>query len=190
MLMMHFPVASSSGHGWSSCDGNALPDTHDFGNTIYPIVAKYDVDLMMAGTHTRSKNRPVANCISVVSGAAVRPLPFYRLFPRRPTIWPKNNAARITVEGEQLKVEVLDTEGEVFDWFVINRKMPDRDSWLSAWHTPVVETTGRRRQGNITGQVFDFVGEPIPTINGASANLGQVRVTMTPPTFTSASSRR
>ena len=51
--------------------------------------------------------------------------------------------------------------------------MPDRDSWLAAWHTPVVETTpADDGHGNITGQVFDFVGEPIPTINGASANLG------------------
>ena len=179
MLLTHFPVASSSGHGWSSYDGNPLPDTYDFGNTIYPIVAKYDVDLMMAGhSHAFEKFSPVANCVSVISGAGgASPYSFYRFFPGAQQYWPKNNAARITVEGEQLKVEALDTEGEVFDWFVVNRKMPDRDSWLAAWHTPVVETTpADDGQGNITGQVFDFVGEPIPTINGASANLGQVRV--------------
>ena len=179
MLLMHFPVASSSGHGWSSYDGNALPDTYDFGNTIYPIVAKYNVDLMMAGhSHAFEKFSPVAGCISVVSGAGgASPYSFYRLFPGAQQYWPKNNAARLTVDGDHLKVEALDIEGNVFDWFVVNRKMPDRDTWLSAWHTPVIESTPTDDgQGNITGQVFDFVGEPIPTVNGASANLGQVRV--------------
>jgi predicted phosphodiesterase len=179
MLLMHFPVASSSGHGWSSYDGNALPDTYDFGNTIYPVVAKYNVDLMMAGhSHAFEKFSPVAGCISVVSGAGgASPYSFYRLFPGAQQFWPKNNAARVSVDGEQLRVEALDIEGEVFDWFVINRKIPERDTWLSAWHTPTIETAeADDGQGNLTGQTFDFVGEAIPTINGASANLGQVRV--------------
>jgi predicted phosphodiesterase len=68
-LLMHQPVASSTGHGWSSYGGTTLPDTVDFGNTIYPIVAKYGVDLMLAGhSHTFEKFNPVDGCISVVSG--------------------------------------------------------------------------------------------------------------------------
>ena len=179
MLLTHFPVASSSGHGWSSYDGNALPDTYDFGNTIYPIVAKYNVDLLMAGhSHAFEKFSPVAGCISVVSGAGgASPYSFYRLFPGAQQFWPKNNCARVSVDGEQLRVDALDINGEVFDWFVVNRIIPERDTWLSAWHTPTIETAeADDDQGNLTGQTFDFVGGAIPTINGASANLGQVRV--------------
>ncbi|MEE2615350.1 MAG: metallophosphoesterase [Verrucomicrobiota bacterium] len=179
LLLMHFPVASSSGHGWSSYDGNAQPDTFDFGNTIYPIVSKYKIDLMMAGhSHAFEKFNPVAGCIPVVSGAGgANPYSFYRFFPGSLQYWPKNNAARISIKGDQLKLEALDTNGEVFDWFVINRKMPDRDFWPSAWQTPMIESKpSNDKHGNIFGQEFDFIGEPIPCIIGNSANLGQVRV--------------
>ena len=179
LLLMHFPVASSSGHGWSSYDGNAQPDTFDFGNTIYPIAAKYKIDLMMAGhAHAFEKFNPVAGCIPVISGAGgANPYSFYRFFPGALQYWQKNNAARISIKEDQLKLEALDTNGEVFDWFVINRKIPDRDFWPSAWQTPTIETTTPNdNHGNILGQEFDFIGEPIPCIIGDSANLGQVRV--------------
>lgn len=179
LLLMHFPVASSSGHGWSSYDGNAQPDTFDFGNTIYPIVAKYNVDLMMAGhSHAFEKFNPVAGCIPVVSGAGgASPYSFYRFFPGALQYWGKNNAARISIIDDQLKLEALDPSGEVFDWFVINRKMPDRDFWPSSWHTPMIETKlSNDNQGNIIDQEFDFIGEPIPGIIGNSSNLGQIRV--------------
>lgn len=179
LLLMHFPVASSSGHGWSSYDGNAQPDTFDFANTIYPIVAKYKVDLMMAGhSHAFEKFNPVAGCIPVVSGAGgASPYSFYRFFPGALQYWPKNNAARISIKDEQLKLEALDTNGQVFDWFVINRKMPKQENWDSTWHTPTIETKPPDdNQGNIFGQEFDFIGRPIPCVIGDSANLGQVRV--------------
>ena len=178
-LLMHFPVATSSSHGWSSYDGNSVPDTFDFGNTIHPIVAKYGVDLMLAGhSHAFEKHNPVAGCISVVSGAGgASPYSFYRLFPGSSQYWPRNNAARISIDGEQLKLEALDPDGAVFDWFVVNRKMPARDSWSAAWHTPLIETRlADDTLGNLNGQTFDLIGEPIPAVSGASANLGQVRV--------------
>ena len=179
LLLMHFPVASSSGHGWSSYDGNAQPDTFDFGNTIYPIVDKYKIDLMMAGhSHAFEKFNPVAGCIPVISGAGgANPYSFYRFFPGALQYWPKNNAARISIKEDQLKLEALDTDGEVFDWFVINRKMPARDLWLSTWQTPTIEIKpANDNHGNIIDQEFDFIGEAIPCIIGDSANLGQVRV--------------
>ena len=179
LLLMHFPVASSSGHGWSSYDGNALPDTIDFGNTIYPIVSKYNVDLMMAGhSHAFEKFNPVAGCISVVSGAGgASPYSFYRFFPGALQYWPKNNAARISIKGEKLKLEALDTNGEVFDWFVINRQLPNQDIWSSYWHSPTIENyIPNDNHGNINGQEFDLIGTPIPCIIGESSNLGQIRV--------------
>jgi predicted phosphodiesterase len=178
-LLMHFPVASSSSHGWSSYDGNGTPDTFDFGNTIYPIVAKYNVDLLLAGhSHAFEKYNPVAGCISVVSGAGgASPYSFFQYFPGLSQFWSRNNAARILIDGEQLKLEALDPDGEVFDWFVVNRKMPERESWSAAWHTPLIETRpADDTLGNLNGQTFDLIGEPIPAVSGASANLGQVRV--------------
>ena len=178
-LLMHFHVASSSAHGWSSYDGNGVPDTFDFGNTIYPIVAKYGVDLLLAGhSHAFEKFNPVAGCISVVSGAGgASPYSFYRYFPGSAQFWSRNNAARISIDGEQLRLEALDPDGGVFDWFVVNRKMPERDSWSAAWHTPLIETRlADDTLGNVVGQAFDLIGEPIPAVHGRSANLGQVRV--------------
>jgi len=178
-LLMHFPVASSSSHGWSSYDGNNVPDAVDFGNFIYPIVSKYGVDLMLAGhSHAFEKHNPVDGCISVVSGAGgASPYSFYRLFPGSSQYWPRNNAARISIDGEQLRLEALDPDGAVFDWFVVNRKMPERESWSSAWHTPLIETRlADDTLGNLNGQTFDLIGEPIPAVSGTSANLGQVRV--------------
>ena len=55
--------------------------------------------------------------------------------------------------------------------------MPKRESWSSAWHTPLIETRlADDTLGNLNGQTFDLIGEPIPAVNGTSANLGQVRV--------------
>ena len=178
-LLTHFPSASSSTHGWSSYDGNGVPDALDFGNTIYPIVAKYGVDLMLAGhSHAFEKHNPVAGCISVVSGAGgASPYTFYRYFPGSSQYWSRNNAARISINGEQLRLEALDPDGEVFDWFVVNRRMPEREAWPAAWHTPLIETQpANDTLGNLNGQTFDLIGEPIPTVHGGSANLGQVHV--------------
>ena len=88
LLLGHFPVASSASHGYSDYDGNALPDTIDFGNTIYPIVAKYGVDLMLAGhSHSFEKFNPINGMISVVCGSSSSAYPFYRFFPGTSQFW-------------------------------------------------------------------------------------------------------
>ena len=180
LLLGHFPVASSASHGWSDYDRNGLPDTFDFGNTIYPIVAKYKVDLMLAGhSHTFEKFNPINGMISVVCGSGSAGYPFYRFFPGTSQFWgrPHNFVARINIEGDQLKLDGLDPDGKVLDWLVINKKIPKREWWDSAWHSPQIESSLNKEElKNIQGQVFDLIGKPIPAVSGASANLGQVRV--------------
>ena len=69
---------------------NALPDTIDFGNTIYPIVAKYGVDLMLAGhSHSFEKFNPINGMISVVCGSSSSAYSFYRFFPGTSQFWGK-----------------------------------------------------------------------------------------------------
>jgi len=180
LLLSHFPVASSASHGWSDYDGNALPDTVDFGNTIYQIVSKYKVDLMLAGhSHTFEKFNPINGMISVVCGSSSSAYSFYRFFPGTSQFWgnPNNFVARININGDQLKLDGLDPDGKVLDWLVINKKPPERDRWNSAWHSPQIESSQIKDEGkNIPGQAFDLIGEPIPTVSGERANLGQVRV--------------
>ena len=90
---------------------------------------------------------------------------------------PNNFVARINIDGDQLKLDGLDPDGKVLDWLVINKKTPERDWWDSAWHSPQIESSQVKDEGNnIHGQTFDLIGEPIPAVSGASANLGQVRV--------------
>ena len=180
LILGHFPVASSAGHGWSDYDGNSLPDAVDFGNTIYPIVAKYGVDLMLAGhSHSFEKFNPVAGCISVVCGSSSSSYPFHRFSPGTSQFWggSKNFVARININGDQLKLDGLDPDGKVLDWLVINKKIPKRDWWDSAWHSPLIESSQIKNGGkNIQDQAFDLIGKPIPTVSGERANLGQVRV--------------
>ena len=179
LLLMHFPVASSSGHGWSSYNGNNLPDSVDFGNVIHPIAAKYNVDLMLAGhSHAFEKFNPVAGCISVVSGAGgASTYSMYRYYPGSSQFWSRNNTARILIDGEQLILEAFDPDGKVFDWLVVNRAMPEKELWQAAWHSPIIESQPANDSlGNLLDQTFDLIGEPIPAINGSSANLSQVRV--------------
>ena len=60
---------------------------------------------------------------------------------------------------------------------MINKKTPERDWWDSAWHSPQIESYGNKDEvKNIQDQEFDLIGEPIPAVSGASANLAQVRV--------------
>ncbi len=180
LLLGHFPVASSASHGWSDYDGNALPDTVDFGNTIYPIVSKYKVDLMLAGhSHSFEKFKPVNGMISVVCGSSSSAYSFYRFFPGTSQFWgrPNNLVARIKIDGDQLKLDGLDPEGKILDSVVINKKPPELDRWNSTWHSPEIESSQIENEGkNIQGQAFDLIGEPIPTVSGKRANLGQVRV--------------
>ena len=180
LILGHFPVASSANHGWSDYDGNSLPDAVDFSNTIYPVVAKYGVDLMLAGhSHSFEKFNPVAGCISVVCGSSSSSYPFHRFSPGTSQFWggSKNFVARININGDKLKLDGLDPDGKVLDWLVINKKTPKRDWWDSAWHSPLIELSKIKNGGkNIQGQAFDLIGKSIPTVIGERANLGQVRV--------------
>src|SRR5439155_11967524 len=104
----------------------------------------------------------------------------YALAERDPVnaqYWGAFHCCKITVNGDTLRLEALGTNGVVFDAMTIQRALPPGRVYPANWHSPVLESRPPDDDdGNITGQTFDLVGAPIPTLPGQFSNLGRVYV--------------
>jgi hypothetical protein len=83
---------------------------------------------------------------------------------------------KVTVNGDVLRLQALNTRGEYIDGFVINRALPPDLLYASSWNTPAFETAAPNSDGNVPGQTFDLIGTPILPRHGSFANMGEFYV--------------
>ena len=179
-LLFHHPPRTSGPHGLDDNNFNGVRDQADVFNAVFPPAVKYGVQLIFTGhDHDFERFAPSNGVHSVVTGGGG--IYLYSLAERQPgsaQFWGRQHCLKVTVRGDALELQAIDKTGNVFDSMSIQQAPPPRRIWQSAWHTPLQPKSDRSNDGdgNREGQVFDFIGEPIPALTGKSSNLGQVFV--------------
>jgi 3',5'-cyclic AMP phosphodiesterase CpdA len=175
-LLFHNPIFSSGPHRLDDSNANGIPDRIDIGNVILPIASRYGVQLIFAGhDHIYERFAPTNGVHSIVTGGGgVGLYGMAGMETGSAQFWSRHHCVKVTVSGDTLLLQALDETGAVFDSMTLCRKLPPVPLYYAGWHSPIVESRpADDADGNITGQRFDFVGTPIPTLAGQFSNLGQ-----------------
>lgn len=175
MLFLHTPAGNSGLHAGTDTDNDGQTDQAEILHLLHPIAREYGVQMIFGGhDHNFERFAPtngLHHCVNGGGGGGV-----YQMTARHMAssqFWANNNCTVVTVEGDTMKLEVLNVSGVVFDSMVI-RKTPTPDViHQSVWNTPSIETEAADDgDGNIMGQTFDFKGQAMVTKAGEFSNLG------------------
>jgi hypothetical protein len=179
IIVGHLPPQSSSGHRRDDYDRNGIADRTELKDALLPLAARHGVQLILSGhEHIYERFNPTNGVHTVITGGGGAVLyGLSELDIADAQFWVRHHAVKVSIADDRMRLEALNEAGEVFDWMTIYRALPPPKVYQAAWHTPVLESKPPDDlDGNITGQAFDFVGEPIPTRPGKFSNLGQVYV--------------
>ena len=177
VLFFHTPLNTSGPHRIDSAGG--VLDRVELQRLLLPVAKQYGVQLILTGhDHNFKRFAPMNGVHTVITGGGGAVL--YWLYERDPAsaqFWSVFHFTRVSVTNDTMWVEAVDTNGIVFDRMVIQRALPAPRVYEASWHSPVLESRpADDGDGNINGQLFDFVGTPIPTLPGQFSNLGRVYV--------------
>ena len=175
ILFFHIPVNNCGLHRFDWYNG--AYDRLELQRLLLPIARQYGVQLILNGhDHNFQRFAPMNGVHTVVTGGGGSLLyPFIERDPANAQFWSVHHCTKITVNGNTLRLEALDTNGVVFDGMTIQRAMPPPQVYQASWHSPGLQSKPPDDgDGNINGQTFDFVGTPIPTLPGEFSNLGRV----------------
>ena len=177
ILFFHIPVNNCGLHRFESYNG--VYDRLELQRLLLPIARQHGVQLILNGhDHNFQRFAPMNGVHTVVTGGGGALLyPLIERDPANAQFWSVYHCTKITVNGDTLRLEALDTNGVVFDGMTIQRAMPPPEVYQASWHSLTLESKPPDDgDGNIIGQTFDFVGRPIPTLPGEFSNLGRVYV--------------
>ncbi len=177
ILFFHCPVNTCGPHRFDSYNG-AL-DRLEYQRLLLPVARQYGVQLLLSGhDHAFQRFAPMNGVHTVVTGGGgAAPYLLLERDPANAQFWSVHHCSKITIAGDTLRLEALDTNGVVFDGMTIQRALPPPQVYPASWHSPLIESKPPDDgDGNINGQRFDFIGTPIPTLPGEFSNLGRVYV--------------
>jgi hypothetical protein len=177
ILFFHIPVNTSGPHRFDSNGG--VYDRLDLQRILLPIARQYGVQLILNGhDHAFERFEPMNGVhVVVTGGGGFEPYLLTERDPLNAQYWSALHCTEITVNGDTLRLQALDTNGVVFDSMTIQRALPPPQVYQAGWHSPLLESKPPDDgDGNINGQSFDFVGAPIPTLPGNFSSLGRVFV--------------
>ena len=178
-LFFHSPIAHSGNHAGADRDGDETLDQTQLMHLLQPVAERYGVQLIFGGhDHNFEKFAPTNGLHHVVSGGGGYS-GLYNLTTRHIATAqhrPVHHCLKVTVDGDVLTAQALSTAGAYIDGFVINRALPVDRTYSSTWNTPTLETAAPNTDGNIPGQRFDFIGNPILPRHGRFSNLGEFYV--------------
>jgi acid phosphatase type 7 len=179
ILVLHHPLNTSGLHRWDDKNLNGILDRTEVMDFVLPLAEKHGVQLVFSGhDHDFERFTPTNGVHLVVTGGGgVGLYPLMERDPASAQFWMRHHAVKVQLDRRKLLLEALDASGNVFDFFTIHRELVPGKIYQASWNSPLVESgPANDGQGNITGQEFDFVGEPIPALSGAFSNLGRVYV--------------
>lgn len=179
ILLLHLPPQSSSAHRNDDTNFNGIPDRTEVKDVLLPVARRLGVQLILSGhEHLYERFAPTNGVHTVTTGGGGGVLYWLtQLDEASAQLWVRHHCVSVTITGDELRLEALDEAGAAFDSLTIRRAPPPPRLYYSTWHSPAVETLpANDGDGNLLGQTFDFVGEPIPTLPGEFSNLGRVFV--------------
>lgn len=178
-MLFHMPMRTSSVHRFDNYNLNGIYDRLEVQDVLWPIAAQYGVQLVMTGhDHTYERFSPVngVHCIVTGGGGGIS-YPFQERDPLSAQFRSMYHCVDVRISGGTLSLRALDDSGREFDSMVIQRALPPQRISVARWHHPALPIgTADDGDGNIRSQVFDVIGEAIPTLTGQFSNLGQVFV--------------
>lgn len=180
ILYLHHPLATSGSHRTDVNNGSQLTDCEVLRNLLLPVAKKHGVELILSGhDHHYERFIPIDGVQLIDNGAGGSFMDNIRdgLDPASSQFYGVPGFLKVAIQGDELFLQAINTNGNVFDYMTLRRSVPPPQLYESSWHTPLVETTpANDGYGNINGQTFDFIGNPIRTVAGKYSNLGRVYV--------------
>lgn len=179
LLFFHHTIRSSSVHQYDDYDVNGILDEVQLQESIGRAASDYGVQIMFNGhDHCYEKCAPVAGPLNFTSGGGgAYPYPLSELQTASVQFHSRHHFLQVEGDKDQLRVEAIGLDGSVFDVAHIRRKLPERQIYTAAWHSPLIETRAANDgDGNISGQSFDFDGTPIGGSFGRFSSPGQLYV--------------
>ncbi len=175
ILFFHSPMAHSGPHASADRNLNGVLDHVDLSLTLGPVAATYGVQLILNGhEHNYERFVPTNGVHSVVSGGGGAGLyGFSSPHPRSAQFLSANQCLNVEISGDTATLQAVTTNMTILDQWVIQKTAPIDQIYYASWNSPKVEAEAATdRDGNITGQSFDFVGDPILPRMGQHSNLG------------------
>ena len=177
-VVLHLPLFTSAHHRHDDANWNGVVDTEEVRAAVLPLARQWGVQLVIsAHAHVYERFAPVEGVHTLVSGAGGGSLyPFVERDAASAQMWSRYHTVLITVQGDELTLEAFSDTGIRFDQATIRRAPPGPRVYQAAWHTPAWPPSSPALDGNVTGEVFDLVGEAIPSLPGEFSNPGRLRV--------------
>jgi len=179
ILFFHLSPRTSNGHRFDDWDGNGQLDPEQLAAVVLPLARRHGVQLIIsAHDHVYERFNPVDGIHLVCSAGGGGTLYGLNEMDRASgQLWARYHCLRVRIEGGDLIAEAVDADTRVFDAFHIRWTPPPRRVYAAAWNRPRVESSpADDGDGNVMGQTFDFVGDPIPGVSGEHSNPGRFHV--------------
>ncbi len=128
-IAMHHPMASSGAHRFDDYNFNGLRDMNEMAALIYPVAAKYGVQIVFAGhDHDYQRFHPVQGVHHIISGGGGSILhPLRELDVNAAQFQSRYHLTSVQIRGDTLRLLAIGTRGEVFDALEFRRTTPDSD---------------------------------------------------------------
>ena len=178
-MFFHHTWRTSSAHRTDNYDGNLVPDSEQLDQGLAALARKHGVQIIFNGhDHVYERLAPSGGPISFVSGGGGAILYSFTLpHPDSAQFYAAHHFLRVSVQGDQTLVEAVAVDGSVFDKVHLQRNFPARAVHQAEWHTPIIESASALDlDGNVHGQHFDFIGEPLNGPMGLYTSAGRLFV--------------
>ncbi len=179
-LFLHHPLAGSGSHHTDLYNGSSLYDWQVVQNMLIPVARQYGVQMVFSGhDHDYERFNPIQGVQLIVTGASGSYMSGIQdeRDASSSQFYTVPEFIRVSIQGNSLHCEAVGTNAQPFDELFIERTPPAPQLYSAASNTPLVESRpADDGHGNLNGQTFGFIGDPIPTFPGDYSNLGRVYV--------------
>ncbi len=179
-IFLHHPLATSGSHRNDHYNGSQLTDAQVLRNLLLPVANRYGVQMIFSGhDHDYERFNPMNGVQLIVNGSGGSLMNGIQdeRDEASSQFYTVPEFLKVTIHGDSLFLQAINTNGEVFDYMSLERVPPPVQDYQATWHTTLVENAlANDGHGNINGQTFNLVGTPIPTYPGQYSSLGRVYV--------------
>jgi hypothetical protein len=175
LILLHHPLQTSGNHRFDDIDASGIRDCTEVRNVLLPVAQRYGVQAIFAGHDHNFERFIPTNGVQtfVLGGGGIASYPLVERDVGTAQFYQLHHCARVTIDGPDLRLEALGTNGAVFDWMTL-RLAPSEVELGAEWHTPSWPA-GEPSNGdnNRVGQIFDFRGPARAAVAGDFSNLGE-----------------
>ena len=178
-LFFHHTWRSSGIHRNDDYDLNTVLDSVQLDQNLAGLARKHGVQIIFNGhDHGYERLAPSGGPISFISGGGGAQIyPFSLAHADSVQYHAAYHFLRVNVQDDIASVEAVGLDGNAFDRIHIRRDFPERNLQHASWNSPTIEIgPPTDLDGNITGQAFNLIGEPMFGPMGSFTSAGRLFV--------------